>query len=146
MNLLLNCKPAPIDTMHFLLKICFPYFLRTRWDFHMCLSVFCWNSVILPMGDTVIRNFDFNWINSWSLFTDFQNASLLLLALISDKISQKWYYDWPSKVAFGRLYFVVTAQILENNHYFTVLIFAGSKFRKFHKFKVDREICTREIF
>ena len=146
MNLLLNCKPAPIDTMHFLLKICFPYFLRTRWDFHMCLSVFCWNSVILPMGDTVIRNFDFNWINSWSLFTDFQNASLLLLALISHKISQKWYYDWPSKVAFGRLYFVVTAQILENNHYFTVLIFAGSKFRKFHKFKVDREICTREIF
>ena len=146
MNLLLNCKPAPIDTMHFLLKICFPYFLRTRWDFHMCLSVFCWNSVILPMGDTVIRNFDFNWINSWSLFTDFQNASLLLLALISHKISQKWYYDWPSKVAFGRLYFVVTAQILENNHYFTVLIFAGSKFRKFHKCKVDREICTREIF
>ena len=146
MNLLLNCKPAPIDTMHFLLKICFPYFLRTRWDFHMCLSVFCWNSVILPMGDTVIRNFDFNWMNSWSLFTDCQNASLLLLALISHKISQKWYYDWPSKVAFGRLYFVVTAQILENNHYFTVLIFAGSKFRKFHKFKVDREICTREIF
>ena len=146
MNLLLNCKPAPIDTMHFLLKICFPYFLRTRWDFHMCLSVFCWNSVILQMWDTVIRNFDFNWINSWSLFTDFQNASLLLLALISHKISQKWYYDWPSKVAFGGLYFVVTAQILKNNHYFTVLIFAGSKFREFHKFNVDREIYTREIF
>ena len=146
MKLLLKCKPTPIDTMHSLLKIWFPYFLRTRWDFDMCLSVFCWNSFILPMWDTVIRNFDFNWISSWSLFTDFQNASLLLLALISHKISQKWYYDWHSKVAFGGLYFLVTSQILENNHYFTVLIFTGSKFCEFHKFNVDREIYTREIF
>ena len=76
-----------IYAMHSLLKICFLYFLRTRWDFVMCLSVFCWNSVVLPMWNTVIRNFDFNWINIWSLFTDFQNASLLLIALISHKIS-----------------------------------------------------------
>ena len=51
-----------------------------------------------------------------------------------------------SKVAFGGLYFLVTAQILENNHYFKVLIFADSKFREFHKFNFDREIYTRKIF
>ena len=49
-------------------------------------------------------------------------------------------------VAFGGLYFLVTAQVLENNHYFTVLIFADSEFREFHKFNVDREIYTRKFF
>ena len=45
------------------------------------MPVFFWNSVILSMWDTVTWHFDFNWINSWSLFTDFQNAYLFFSSI-----------------------------------------------------------------
>ena len=71
----------------FIAKDLLPLLFKMRFS-HECLSF-----VGMELGHSanvghVIRNFGFNWINSLSLFTDFENANIFFLALISLKISQ----------------------------------------------------------
>ena len=73
----------------FIAKDLLPLLFNNKMRFsHVCLSF-----VGMELGHSanvghVIRNFDFNWINSLSLFKDFENANIFFLALISLKISQ----------------------------------------------------------